>query len=440
MRKRLRGSGRAAGGNALKILDVTELYSERGGGVRSHLSLKSHVLCQLGHEHVVVAPGPPSPGAEDCRPPHVETGRLARGEAKARVIRVQGPASPYDRTYHLLLRFDKIAAIVEQERPDVLEVHSPYMAAVGAMRADRSHYGVRTFQWHSDFIDTYGGVLEAHLAGKGSLLSTVGSFVQPAVRPAWGLVRAIAKRCDATLVAAEWQVAKLVAHHVHGVVRVPFGIEREVFRPDARSYEGRRQLLALAGHDARDDDAPILVGIGRFAIEKRWDIVIDAFLRLRERGGVYSKAVLVLIGDGPERERMRLRAKGCPDVAFAGFMSDRIKLARALASADALVHGCPFETFGLSIAEAMSCGLPAVVPDEGGAAEMHIDGSGERYKALDVDACVDAIVRLLDRLAHAGDGVRQATTDAVARLPNVREQFEGQVRLYEALLGKRGIA
>lgn len=412
----------------MKILDVTEFYSERGGGVRSHLALKSHVLCQLGHEHVVVAPGPPQS----------ESGRLARGEAKARVIRVQGPASPYDPTYHLLVRFDKIAAIVAEERPDVLEVHSPYLAALGAMRADPAHYGVRTFQWHSDFIDTYGGVLEAHLERKGSpLLSSLGGLVRPAVRPAWSLVRAIAKRCDATLVAAEWQVAKLVAHGVPRVVRVPFGIEREVFRPDARSYEGRRELLALAGHDARDDDTPILVGIGRFAIEKRWDIVIDAFLRLRERGGPYSHAVLVLIGDGPEKERMKERAKGCSDVAFPGFMKDRAALARALASADALVHGCPFETFGLSIAEAMSCGLPCVVPDEGGAAEMHADGSGERYESLDVDACVDAIVRLLDRLAREGDVVRRTTTEAVARLPNVREQFEGQIRLYESLLEDR---
>jgi len=359
------------------------------------------------------------------------------------VIRVEGPASPYDPTYHLLVRFDKIAAIVERERPDVLEVHSPYLAALGAMRASPAHFGVRTFQWHSDFIDTYGGVLEAHLERKSStspLLSSLGSLVRPAVRPAWALVRAIAKRCDATLVAAEWQVAKLVAHDVPRVVRVPFGIERETFRPDARSYEGRRELLALAGHDAKDDDAPLLVGIGRFAIEKRWDVVLDAFLRLRERRPRYAHAVLVMIGDGPERERMKERTRGCPDVAFPGFIKDREKLARALASADALVHGCPFETFGLSIAEAMSCGLPAVVPDEGGAAEMHVDGSGERYRSLDVDACTEAIARLLDRLAADGDRVRRATALAVARLPNVREQFEGQVALYERLIRERRYA
>lgn len=431
MSKGLRGTARATRANALKILDVTEFYSERGGGVRSHLALKSHVLCQLGHEHVVVAPGPPREGVAA----NPESGRLARAEAKARVIRVPGPASPYDPTYHLLVRFDKIAAIVERERPDVLEVHSPYLAALGAMRASPADYGVRTFQWHSDFIDTYGGVLEAHLERKASpLLSSLGGLVRPAVRPAWALVRAIASRCDATLVAAEWQVAKLVSHGVPHVVRVPFGIERETFRADARSFEARRELLALAGHDASDDRAPILIGIGRFAIEKRWDVVIDAFRGLRARHPRHASAVLVLVGDGPEKERMKERARGCEGVAFAGFVKDRAALARTLASADALVHGCPFETFGLSIAEAMSCGLPAVVPDEGGAAEMHAEGSGERYRALDVDACIEAIARLLDRVARDGEAVRRATTQAVARLPNVREQFEGQVALYDRLL------
>ncbi len=49
-----------------------------------------------------------APGAED----RVE---LARGQGSARVIRVRGPASPYDPTYHLLVRFDKIRGIVEAD-------------------------------------------------------------------------------------------------------------------------------------------------------------------------------------------------------------------------------------------------------------------------------------------------------------------------------------
>jgi alpha-1,6-mannosyltransferase len=400
------------------------------------MALKSHVLCQLGHQHIVVAPGPQDSEHES---ENDEAGRLARSKGSARVLRIGGPASPYDPTYHLLLRFDKIAGIVARERPDVLEVHSPYLAALGVMRARGEHFGIRTFQWHSDFIDTYAGVLGARLARDVPALgpSTWARGVGGATRPLWGLVRSIARRCDATLVAAEWQAAKLTAHGVPRVVRVPFGIEREVFRPDARSYEARRDLLALASHDTRRDDALILVGVGRFAVEKRWDVVIDAFLRLRERER-QRDMVLVLIGDGPERERMTARAAGCPDIAMPGFVKGREALAGMLASADLLVHGCPFETFGLSIAEAMSCGLPTVVPDEGGASEMHVPEAGERYRALDVDACVRATERLIARLTADADSVRAAAVKAAGRLPNVVQQFEGQIALYDELLQRRG--
>ncbi len=377
----------------------------------------------------MVAPGSHDDERPGGRGEESDERRLARGRGSARVIRVRGPSSPYDPSYHLLLNTRKIREIVARERPDVLEIHSPYMAAVGALRADPSTYGVRTFQWHSDFIDTYGGVLEDKLPRLPAPL------VKAATRPLWSLVRSIAKRCDATLVASAWQVGKLTAHGVANVVHLPFGIERDVFRPDARSFEARRELLALAGRDARDERTAVVVGVGRFAIEKRWDVVIDAFARVRDRG---RDAVLVLFGDGPERERMTARARPLAgDVVFPGFTKDRAALARSLASADALVHGCPFETFGLSIAEAMSCGLPAVVPDDGGAAEMHDPASGEQYAAGDADACADALERLLDRVQREEGAMRAAAARAAARLPSVREQLERQVALYAELLARR---
>ena len=399
----------------MKVLDVTEFYSERGGGVRSHLSLKGHVLCQLGHEHVVVAPG-----ARDGESAATGDGDSAcEGARPPRVIRVRGPAAPYDPSYHLLLDTGKIRDVIARERPDVLEIHSPYMAAVGALRARKGTYGVRTFQWHSDFIDTYGGVL----ADKAPFLPS--AIVRGATQPLWSLVRGIARRCAATLVASAWQVGKLTAHDVPNIVHRPFGIERSIFRPDAASTEARRALLALAG---RTEETTVLVGLGRFAIEKRWDVVIDAFKLLR------TDAVLVLFGDGPERERMKARANA--NVVFPGFSKERHALAASLASADALVHGCPFETFGLSIAEAMSCGLPAVVPDDGGASEMHDPDSGERYTANDAEACAEAIERLLGRLATERTAMRTSAARAAGRLPSVLQQFEEQVALYNELLAR----
>lgn len=345
---------------------------------------------------------------------------------------MRGPASPYDPSYHLLLRIRKIREIVARERPDVLEIHSPYMAAAAALKADRSTFGVRTFQWHSDFIDTYGGVLKDKIP----LLPS--PLVASVTEPLWSLVRSIARRCDATLVASAWQVGKLTLHGVPRLVHRPFGVERDVFRPSLRSAEGRAELLGFAGRDPRSE-AAVVIGVGRFAIEKRWDVVIDAFLRVRARG---RDAVLVLFGDGPELGRMRERAQRAGaafarDVVFAGFTKDRHALARGLASADALLHGCPFETFGLSVAEAMSCGLPAIVPDEGGAGEMHDPESGERYASGDVEACAEALERLLDRVARDGARLRSAAAHAASKLPSVRDHFAEQVQLYAELLERR---
>jgi alpha-1,6-mannosyltransferase len=258
-------------------------------------------------------------------------------------------------------------------------------------------------------------------------------------RPLWSLVRAISGRCDATLVASTWQVQKLTEHDIPKLFFHPFGIERDIFRDGARSLDVRRELLALAGRDdgASTFDVRILVGVGRFAIEKRWDVVIDAFLRVRARG---HDAILVLFGDGPERTRMVERTRGhhhAKDIVFPGFTKDRGELAASLASADMLVHACPFETFGLSIAEAMSCGLPVVVPDSGGAAEMHDASSGEQYASGDSAACASAIERLLERLRRHGEDLRLAATRRAARLPSVREQFERQIALYTELLSRR---
>ena len=331
--------------------------------------------------------------------------------AEGKILRISGPSLPYDPTYHLLWRIDKIRAQIAAEHPDVLEIHSPYVAALGALAASRATFGIRTFFWHSDFIDTYRAVLAKRIPAK---------VADPALAPLWGWVRRIGRSCSATIAASRGQADKLRAHGVPNVVLLPFGVDKEVFRPRAEDAALRRELL-------RDAPGPLLVGVGRFAVEKQWDVVIDAFLALRER----VPATLVLFGDGPERARLEARAKGA--VQFPGFEKDRYRLASALASADALVHGCPFETFGIGVAEAIACGLPVVVPDEGGAAEQAGDAFAELYRSGDPQACARAIERLLGR---DRDALREAARDAATRVPSVLGHFEALFALYEELLAR----
>ena len=99
-----------------------------------------------------------------------------------------------------------------------------------------------------------------------------------------------------------------------------------------------------------------------------------------------------------------------PHVALYSATSDRRQLARAMASADVLVHGCEAETFCMVAAEARASGLPLIVPDRGGASDQFRPGQGARYQAQsgrDLYAKLDAFLAD-DPVAHR----RRATAEA----------------------------
>jgi alpha-1,6-mannosyltransferase len=98
------------------------------------------------------------------------------------------------------------------------------------------------------------------------------------------------------------------------------------------------------------------------------------------------------------------------------------------------LHGCPFETFGLGVAEAVAAGCPIVVPDEGGAAELAFGESGVRYEARDVEACAEAAIALLGRDPA---GLRDAAKSARENVWSEKDQFSRTIELYEELLAER---
>ncbi|MFO0676318.1 MAG: glycosyltransferase [Polyangiaceae bacterium] len=397
----------------MKVVDVSEFYSERGGGVRSHLTVKGHVLCQLGVEHRIVAPGPRDQRAVESH---------GRGTEASVVVRIGGPSLPYDPTYHLLARPDKLRAFVADERPDVLEVHSPYVAAAASLSVPRDHFGVRTFFWHADFVDTYVRPWSRARVGE-----RAGDGIAEAT---WALTSRMLGKFDATFVASEGQRRKLSAHGVPNVVTVPFGVDRDVFRPTAKDEGVRRSHLR-----GRPEGTALLVGVGRFAVEKRWDVVLDAFARIR----AVRPAVLVLFGDGPERNVLEGRASrlgpAAADVTFMGFESRRDVLARNFASADLLLHACPFETFGLGIAEALAAGLPCIVPDEGGAAER-VSDAAMRYPTGDAD---DLAARAVAFLEGSESERKARATSLAAEIPSVHDHFASMMTHYRALLDARDL-
>jgi alpha-1,6-mannosyltransferase len=318
----------------------------------------------------------------------------------------------------LLWRLDKVRKFVMLERPDVLEINSPYLAALALRSVGADSVGIKTFWWHADVIDTYAAEHFHQWVGARA--------TDLLVRPLWALVRAIAAGCDATFVASKHQTEKLRARQVPRVHHLPFGIDKSRFTPEARSQAWR--VVAAGDRPA----TRILVAMGRLSIEKQWPVVLEGFMRFRSR----CDAKLIIFGDGPERARLEQMVRDRTDVSLMGFVADQSKIATALASADVFLHGCPFETFGLSVAQALASGSPLVVPDRGGAAELAHPDYAEIYRSGDPEALGQALDRLFARDPNA---LRDAAIRARAGLFGAREQVERTVEIYrELILTRRG--
>ena len=74
-----------------------------------------------------------------------------------------------------------------------------------------------------------------------------------------------------------------------------------------------------------------------------------------------------------------------PDAAFTGYLAG-LDLARAFASADVFLFPSTTDTFGNVILEALACGVPCVVSDQGGPKDLIDHGrTGFITRALDVE-------------------------------------------------------
>lgn len=112
--------------------------------------------------------------------------------------------------------------------------------------------------------------------------------------------------------------------------------------------------------------------------------------------GITHPVGLILVGDGRDRGRVVRQIDGNPHIQLLAPVTDRLELARLMASSDALIHGCEAETFSMVAAEAVASGLPIIVPDRGGAADHALSGSGLHYAATDATSAAQAIRIFID--------------------------------------------
>lgn len=272
--------------------------------------------------------------------------RLGNGTANVFYHEVRVSDYPlFDYQPYELVLTSKLVDVVKHERLELLHVHYAIPHASAAWMAQQI---LRAQGVHIPFITTLHGT-DITLVGRDPSFEPVITFAM--------------ERSNAVTAVSESLRSDTYKHFpVKRDIRVIpnfIRLERYARTPDP----GLRARFAPNGE-------MLLVHVSNFRPVKRVQDVLGVFEGLRKRMPVR----LLMIGDGPERQRMEghCRAEGsCADVLFLGKMTAP---ERIVASCDLFVLTSESESFGLAALEAMACGVPVVSTDTGGTPEVNRHG------------------------------------------------------------------
>jgi alpha-1,6-mannosyltransferase len=341
--------------------DLTQSWSEVGGGVRTYLLHKRrHILESTPHRHLMIIPGSQDEVIQ---------------EGRAITVTVASPHVPGSPNYRLMLRNGAVRAALDQFRPDLIECQDAYNLPWAALsHRKRAPETALVAAYMTDFPTVYAERPFARFMGR-PLASLCG-------RICYAYCGALYRRFDALYSLSEnGGTTKLRSLGIENVDVVPLGVEVGEFSRSKRDASFR-QHLGLA------DGQPLLIYVGRLDGEKRPDVVVDAFRKLPD--GVGAK--LALLGEGPLKES--IAGLDDPRIIMPGYVRSRPELARWLASADIYVSGMADETFGISIIEAQASGLPVIGVAAGAMIDRVTDATGRLGPVGDAEAMAHNILEI----------------------------------------------
>ncbi|QGZ63473.1 glycosyltransferase family 4 protein [Paraburkholderia acidisoli] len=220
------------------------------------------------------------------------------------------------------------------------------------------------------------------------------SYVHSPIRYAWDLQHQYLEESRLTR-GPKSMLARLILHYIRNWdVRTANSVDQFVANSDfiARRIHKVYQRDAEVVYPPVDIDSfevqtkkeDFYVTASRLVPYKKIDLIVEAFSRMPDKR-------LVVIGDGPDMQKVR--AKAGPNVEVLGYqpfavLHDRMRRAKAFVFAAE-------EDFGISVVEAQACGTPVIAYGKGGALETVVD-SGSRptglfFEEQDADAIIAAV-------------------------------------------------
>jgi glycosyltransferase involved in cell wall biosynthesis len=200
---------------------------------------------------------------------------------------------------------------------------------------------------------------------------------------------------------------------------LPYGIALDPYLAPM-DREGARRVLDLPS------GLPVIGTVGRLEVQKAHDVLLHAFASLRRAG---TDAILLLVGDGRERESLQALATSLGLGDRVRFLGTRRDLPLLYAAMDVFTLPSRWEGTPLALLGAMAAAVPVVATPVGGVPEVVEDGATGRLVPVEDTAALAA--------ALAGALRDRTTSRAFAELGRTRVMgkcsVEAMVRGLEAL-------
>jgi alpha-1,6-mannosyltransferase len=368
----------------MHLVDVTLFFAPHSGGVKRYLLAKrSWFRAQPKHRHTLVVPGV----RDRMRDPGlIELGGFPQ-------LRVNGD-------YRVPLRIDRWSRVLRELGPDVIEAADPYhLAWVALGVADGLGIPAVAFA-HSDLARLFAD-----------------RFAPAIGRAAGRYLRHLYRRFDCVLAPSRLIAERLGDLGIDNIAVQPLGVDGAIFHP-SRADAALRDELGVG------DDARLLIFAGRMAREKEIPLLLRV---LAELGPPYH---LVLVG-GEKLEAL------APNVTLLPYEQNPLRLARLLASCDALIHAGRHETFGMILVEAMASGLPVIAVRSGAVTEIVEEDVGRIATPDDACSLADAVREIFagDRAAMGRRARLRAERDYLWEntLPRLVQRYADLSRAHASL-------
>ena len=144
-------------------------------------------------------------------------------------------------------------------------------------------------------------------------------------------------------------------------------------------------------HEKYPDQFIILMA-SRLTKEKNIGMAIEAMRDIIKK---YPNALLLIVGDGPEENKLKAQSLGLEaNIIFEPWTSDLVSYYK---TADLFLATSNYEGYGRTVIESMAAGLPAVMTDVGLAGEILVDDlDGLVIPVQDIKALIGAILSLME--------------------------------------------